>query len=196
MRSAQCIFRRELVPNSLLLPELPGATSVIQRPIPRPACDAGPLPRFCSESLAMLNVSSQRRIPLILHVEDDKAQAETLISILEGSGFLVLQAHTAEGALRLFKQEPSISLVLADHMLSGKSGTQLAAQIKKIKRTVPVVMHSGHPPATMSNIDGFIDKGEPPATLVGFIAELIRRFWPLCYAPSAPCYTFPANISA
>ena len=125
----------------------------------------------------MLNASSQRRIPLILHVEDDKAQAETLIRIIEGSGFLVLQASTAEDALRLFQQEPSISLVLADHMLSGKSGTQLAAQIKKIKRTVPVVMHSGTPPVSMRNIDGFIDKGEPPATLVDFIAELVRRFW-------------------
>lgn len=61
----------------------------------------------------MLNAPSKRRIPLILHVEDDKAQAETLKSILEGSGFLVLQTSTAEDALRLFKQEPSISLVLA-----------------------------------------------------------------------------------
>lgn len=125
----------------------------------------------------MLNVSAKRRIPLILHVEDDKAQAATLKSILEGSGFLVLHASTAEDALRLFQQEPSISLVLADHMLSGKTGTQLAAQIKRIKRTVPVVMHSGHPPVSMSNIDGFIDKGEPPATLVDFIVELVRRFW-------------------
>ena len=115
--------------------------------------------------------------PLILHVEDDKAQAEMLKSILEGSGFTVVQASTAEEALRTFQQEPSISLVLADHMLSGKTGTQLAAQIKKIKRTVPVVMHSGHPPVSMNNIDGFMDKGEPPATLVDFIAELVRRFW-------------------
>lgn len=125
----------------------------------------------------MLNSSSKPRIPIILHVEDDKVQAETLKNILEGSGFLVLQASTAEDALRLFQQEPGISLVLADHMLSGRTGTQLAAQIKKIKRTVPVVMHSGHSPVTMSNIDGFIDKGEPPATLVDFIAELIRRSW-------------------
>jgi CheY-like chemotaxis protein len=117
------------------------------------------------------------RTPLILHVEDDKAQAEALKSILEGSGFVVLQASTAEEALRLFQQEPAVSLVLADHMLGGKTGVELAAQIKKVMRTVPVVMHSGHPPVTMRNIDGFIDKGEPPATLVDFIAELVRRYW-------------------
>lgn len=125
----------------------------------------------------MLNSPSKPHIPLILHVEDDKAQAETLKAILEGSGFLVVQASTAEDALRVFRDEPSISLVLADHMLSGKTGTQLAAQIKGIKRTVPVVMHSGRSPVTMSNIDGFVDKGEPPAVLVDFIAELVRRFW-------------------
>ena len=118
-----------------------------------------------------------RRTPVILHVEDDKAQAEALKSILERSGFVVLQASTAEDALRLFQQEPTVSLVLADHILGGKTGTQLAAQIKKVKRTVPVVMHSGHPPVSMANIDGFIDKGEPTATLVDFIVELIRRFW-------------------
>jgi len=125
----------------------------------------------------MLYEPPKRRIPLILHVEDDKAQAQTLKSILERSGFLVLQASTAEDALRLFQQEPGISLVLADHMLSGKAGTQLAAQIKNINHIVLVVMHSGHSPISMSNIDGFIDKGEPPATLVDFLAELVRRFW-------------------
>jgi len=61
--------------------------------------------------------------------------------------------------------------------VSGKAGTHLAGEIKKIKRTVPVVMHSGKPPVSMNNTDGFIDKGEPPATLVGFIAELVCRFW-------------------
>lgn len=110
-------------------------------------------------------LSPIRRAPLILHVEDDKAQAETLKSILEGSGFVVLQASTAEEALRFFQQEPAISLVLADHMLSGKTGAELATQIKKVKRTVPVVMHSGTPPASMRNIDSFIDKGEPPQLL-------------------------------
>ena len=79
----------------------------------------------------MLYEPPKRRIPLILHVEDDKAQAETLKSILERSGFLVLQASTAEDALRLFQQQPDISLVLADHMLSGKTGTQLAARSRR-----------------------------------------------------------------
>ena len=137
--------------------------------------DAG-YPSLIHSQAIVARVPALRKL-LILHVEDDKAQAETLKSILEGSGFLVLQASSAEDVLRLFHQEPGISLVLADHMLSGKTGTQLAAQIKKIKRTVPVVMHSGHPPVTMNNIDGFIDKGEPSATLVDFIAELVRRFW-------------------
>jgi CheY-like chemotaxis protein len=132
---------------------------------------------FCVNFLGMSSQLPLRGRPLILHVEDDKAQAEMLKSILEESGFLVLQASTAEEALRIFKQESSVSLVLADHMLSGKTGTQLAAEIKKVKRTVPVVMHSGHPPVTMNNIDGFMDKGEPPAILVDFIWELVRRFW-------------------
>lgn len=106
-------------------------------------------------------------------MEDDQAQADTLKSILEASGFAVLQASTVEDAIRSFRQDPTVSLVLADHMLSGKMGTELAAQIKKIKRTVPIVMHSGTALVSMRNIDGFIDKGEPSATLVAFIAEIV-----------------------
>ena len=39
------------------------------------------------------------------------------------------------------------------------------------------VQPSMHLPVIMSNIDGFIDNGEPPATVVDFIAELIRHCW-------------------
>lgn len=120
--------------------------------------------------------SPTRGRPLILHVEDEKGQAEALKAILEGNSFAVLQANTAEEALQLTRDTP-ISLVLADHMLSGSTGTQLASHIKAIKPTVPVVMHSGGPPASMSHIDGFIHKGEPTGSLVSFLRELVDRFW-------------------
>lgn len=119
----------------------------------------------------------QRGRPLILHVEDEKAQAEALKTILEGNGFAVLQASTAEEALQLTRDTP-VSLVLADHMLGGSAaGCQLAGKIKTVKPTLPVVLHSGAPPSSMRHIDGFIDKGEPTGTLISFLRELVERFW-------------------
>lgn len=113
---------------------------------------------------------------LILHVEDNQPQLACLKNILEGGGFAVLQASTAEEALQLMRDTP-VSLVLADHMLGGSTGTSLAVQIKTLKPSVPVVLHSGEPPPSLRNIDGFINKGEPSGTLVTFLRELVERFW-------------------
>lgn len=114
--------------------------------------------------------------PLILHVEDSRPQLETLRCVLEGNGFAVLQANNAEEALQIFRDTP-VSLVVADHMLSDSTGTELAGQLKAIKPAVPVVLHSGNPPASLKHLDGFISKGEPVRTLIAFIRDLINRFW-------------------
>lgn len=121
--------------------------------------------------------SIKRGKALILHVEDNKSHLDCLKAVLEGSGFFsVLQAATAGEALQLTQDTP-VSLVLADHMLGGSTGAELAGEIKALKPTVPVVVHSGAPPESMRHIDGFIHKGEPTATLVTFLRELVERFW-------------------
>ena len=114
--------------------------------------------------------------PLILYVEDDQAQSAALKTILEGNGFSVIHAGTAEEALEMCRETP-VSLVLADHMLSGTTGTELAGRLKSLKPTLPVVLHSGAQPANMVHLDGFIHKGEPVRDLVAFLRNLIARFW-------------------
>jgi two-component system, OmpR family, phosphate regulon response regulator PhoB len=114
--------------------------------------------------------------PLILHVEDNDAQRDVLKIILEGNGFAVLQAQTAEEALRMCRETP-VSLIVADHMLAGTTGAELAANIKLFKPTVPIVLHSGTPPVSMRNLDGFIQKGESVRNLVEFLRVLLNRFW-------------------
>lgn len=122
-----------------------------------------------------MTIPQQRGRPLILHIEDNDAQSETLKSILEGNGFAVLQANSAEEALQLCRDTP-VSLVVADHMLSGSSGVELAGRIKAMKPALPVVLHSGTPPASLRNLDGFIYKGEPVTTVIGFLRDLVNRF--------------------
>jgi len=114
--------------------------------------------------------------PLILHVEDDKAQTDLLKSILEGNGFSILSANTADEALQIFRKT-AVNLVLADHMLGGSEGTELAGQMKNIRPTVPVVLHSGTQPTSMRHLDGFIHKGESVRDLVAFLRRLIERSW-------------------
>src|SRR6478752_7450500 len=114
--------------------------------------------------------------PLILHVEDNQAQSDALRRILERNGFAVLHASTADEALHMCRETP-VSLVLADHMLSSGRGTEFAGQIKSLKPTVPIVLHSGTLPSTMRHVDAFIHKGDSVPYLVAFIRDLINRSW-------------------
>lgn len=120
--------------------------------------------------------SISRGKPVILHVDDSKPQLETLRNVLEGNGFAVLQANNAEEALHIFREAP-VCLVVADHMLNGSSGTELAGELKAIKPTVPVILHSGNAPTSMRHLDGFIHKGEPVPALIKFMTDLTNRFW-------------------
>ena len=124
----------------------------------------------------MVASSLGRGKPLILHVEDNVAQLQTMRSILEASGFSVLQATTTEEALR-FCHETPVSLVLADHLLSDSGGTEFAGQIKRLKPNLPVILHSAATPSSLRHLDGFIHKGEPVSTLLAFIRNMIHRFW-------------------
>ena len=75
-----------------------------------------------------------------------------------------------------FLREAPVSLIVADHLLRGSSGTQLAARFKALKPTVPVLLHSGTQPDTMRNVDAFLHKGEPVKELLSLAWDLVRRF--------------------
>ncbi len=72
--------------------------------------------------------------------------------------------------------EATVSLVIADHFLRGLTGTDLALKLKKIKPTVPILLHSGAQPDTMKNVDAFRNKGEPIAEFLRVVRDLVRRF--------------------
>jgi DNA-binding response OmpR family regulator len=95
-------------------------------------------------------------------------------AILEQEGYAVLTAETCAAALKLFRHNP-VDLVIADHMLKGESGSDLAARIKRLKPDVPVVMLSGSPPETMNNVDCFIEKGEPTSHILAIVRDLMQR---------------------
>lgn len=112
---------------------------------------------------------------LILCVDDNQPGLLLLNEVLVRSGFAVLMASTAEESLEMLREAP-VSLVIADHMLRGSSGTELAAQFKAIKPTVPVVLHSGINPDTVRHVDAFIHKGEPVEAFLSLVSDLVKRF--------------------
>jgi len=71
--------------------------------------------------------------PLILCVDDSESQLWLRAKVLEKNGFSVLTASTASKALQWMRQA-AVSLVLSDHMLGGITGTELAAEVKKVSQ--------------------------------------------------------------
>lgn len=120
-------------------------------------------------------VSPQLGRALILCVDDSKTALRLTNDILVKNGFAVLLASTAEQATEMLREAP-VSLVIADHMLRGTTGTELAAKFKAIKPTVPIVLHSGTNPEMVRHVDAFIHKGESVEAFVALISDLVKRF--------------------
>ena len=125
-----------------------------------------------------MSVASAQPAPaIVLAVEDDENEQRLLKSILEESGFAVLQARTAATGLQLFRNHPVV-LVVIDQRLGKKqmTGAQLARKIKAINRNVPIVLRSGYPaPEVGQTWDVFINKGESVEAFVAIVQDLIRR---------------------
>jgi len=87
--------------------------------------------------------------PTLLVVDDEKNIRRTLRMVLEGEGWDVRDAETAEGGLKILTDE-TIDLVLCDIRLPGMSGVELLQRARKLPEheTTPILMISGH--ATVS----------------------------------------------
>ena len=78
----------------------------------------------------------------ILLAEDDQAFREMLTDALESGGFLPIPVASAEEALRAASSRP-IDLLLADVMMPGMSGAELAQRLRLDRQALPVLFMSG-----------------------------------------------------
>jgi CheY-like chemotaxis protein len=113
--------------------------------------------------------------PLILCLEDNESYLRLRKAVLEKEGYNVIAASTAKDALSTLREAP-VCLVLADHMLRGTTGTSLAAQMKRIKPDVPVVLYSGLQPERLTNVDLFINKNVSTHDFLGLVRQVMKRY--------------------
>jgi two-component system response regulator HydG len=88
----------------------------------------------------------------------------------------VVTAASGEEGLELFKRD-AVDLVIADHFLTDKTGTEIAGEMKTIKPHVPILIVSAasDTPEGIEFADGFLPKGESPEVLLETIARLLKR---------------------
>jgi CheY-like chemotaxis protein len=119
-------------------------------------------------------------IGTILLVDDDKDLREFLYQRLLRCGHAVLQAGSGEEAIERFRRNPEIDLVVADVVMPGMSGDQLAVKLLGEKPQLPVLFISGNAPqqiqSTVPLEEGrnFLRKPFSLETLERMISGLLR----------------------
>ncbi len=89
--------------------------------------------------------SAQPPTRTILLVEDEDPVREITRHVLEGAGYLVLEASSAKQALAVFHRfEGSIHLLLTDVVMPSMSGVELAARLNVIHPGFVTIFMSGY----------------------------------------------------
>jgi CheY-like chemotaxis protein len=113
--------------------------------------------------------------PLILCIEDDALYLTLRKAVLEREGYAVIGVTTAHDALKTLQEAP-VCATIADHMLQGTTGMDLAKEMKAIKPDVPVILFSGTIPGNLKNVDVYVNKGEPTAKFLKIVRNVIERY--------------------
>ena len=116
----------------------------------------------------------------ILFVDDEEDIVRMRTRMLEFLGYTVLAATSPEQALAFCGSEADrIDLVITDHSMPRMSGLQLAAEITKIRRDLPIILCSGYSEAVTTEearkvgIRRFLSKPLDMRLLATAIRELL-----------------------
>jgi CheY-like chemotaxis protein len=80
----------------------------------------------------------------ILVVDDEPEIRKLATAMLTRSGYRVLTADSGENAVRLFRNNPGVDLLLTDVVSPGMSGPMIADQIAALRPDIKVVFMSGY----------------------------------------------------
>jgi CheY-like chemotaxis protein len=95
--------------------------------------------------------------------------------LLEKNGYEVLQASGGDEGLKLFRSN-TVDAVVLDYQMPGMNGDVVAAKMKRIKSTVPIMMLSAYEPLPenkLKAVDAFLTKSQATAKLLTNLQHMI-----------------------
>jgi CheY-like chemotaxis protein len=111
----------------------------------------------------------------LLLVDDEPDGAEIAAILLRSSGLQVVVAHSATEALQALQEDPEIDAILADILMPGMTGLQLADAVRAMYPTVKIVLMSGYiEPALLKDRESnylFVEKPYKIDTLLKVICS-------------------------
>jgi CheY-like chemotaxis protein len=110
-------------------------------------------------------------------VDDDPLVCEGTAAMIEDLGHAVVEASSAEAALRLLETTPDIDVVITDHAMPGMTGLELAHEIRERYPDVPVVLATGYAEVKAGSFEGLPRLSKPftQRSLAEVIALVFRR---------------------
>src|ERR1700757_772787 len=113
--------------------------------------------------------------PILLCIDDYVSAGIIRKAMLELHGYRVVIAESAEEGLDIVRSQP-VDLVISDHYLRGKTGAQVASDMKQFRPELPIVLLSGavECPEDATYVDAFVCKAEPPKVLLDTVSRLLN----------------------
>ena len=87
---------------------------------------------------------TQIRPLTVLAVDDDDLVLLNTVALLEDLGHTVLEAHSGDEALAIFRREPMIDLVITDQAMPRMTGVQFAEAALAERADVPIILATGY----------------------------------------------------
>jgi PAS domain S-box-containing protein len=121
---------------------------------------------------------SKSAVPTVLVVDDEVGVLEVTKMVFEAHGFRVLSADSSEEAIRLFRSDSEIGVVLLDMTMPEVGGDETLRQLKSIRESVLVVGSSGLSEGEAresfgDGLRGFLQKPYTPRVLLEAIESAL-----------------------
>ena len=118
----------------------------------------------------------------ILVVDDESGMRSLARAILERSGFTVLTACDGGDAIRVFRWHAGeVAAVVLDLTMPGMNGEETAAELRRIRAGVPIVLSSGYGEREVAarfagkGLAGFVQKPYEPSALIAALESALAR---------------------
>jgi CheY-like chemotaxis protein len=80
----------------------------------------------------------------ILIVDDDVLIAMSTVDMLEDLGHQVIEVNSGAGALEVLQTTEDVDLMITDFAMPGMNGAQLAAEARRLKPDMPILLATGY----------------------------------------------------
>ncbi|MBT8484716.1 MAG: response regulator [Phycisphaerales bacterium] len=118
---------------------------------------------------------------VILYIDDDQDYLDAVREMVESEGYVMVEAHSAEEGLRVYRQEAPDLLIVDLMMEEVDAGTSFVKEIQALGNTAPIYMLSSLGDTLTLTTDtvaiglaGVLQKPLDPAALLGVLRAQLK----------------------